>query len=112
MRLFAIGDLQMPGGDDKPMDVFGPQWDRHFFHISEQWLNLVGDEDVVLVPGDISWAMQLFGFPQVYPHSERSFDARSFLRSFSSIFGRYKYTSARPSLQRRGRMRSPLCPRI
>ena len=59
MRLFAIGDLHMSGGDDKPMDIFGPQWDRHFFHIRENWLNLVRDEDVVLVPGDISWAMQL-----------------------------------------------------
>ena len=59
MRLFAIGDLHMSGGDDKPMDIFGPQWDRHFFHIRENWLNLVTDEDTVLIPGDISWAMQL-----------------------------------------------------
>ena len=59
MRLFAIGDLHMPGGDDKPMDVFGPQWDRHFFRISENWKRLVGEEDTVLIPGDISWAMQL-----------------------------------------------------
>ncbi|MBO4471394.1 MAG: metallophosphoesterase [Clostridia bacterium] len=59
MRLFAIGDLHMSGGDDKPMDIFGPQWDRHFFHIRENWLNLVTDEDAVLIPGDISWAMQL-----------------------------------------------------
>ena len=59
MRLFAIGDLHLPGGDDKPMDVFGPQWDRHFLRIRENWLRLVGDEDTVLIPGDISWAMQL-----------------------------------------------------
>ena len=59
MRLFAIGDLHMSGGDDKPMDVFGAQWDRHFFHISENWLRLVREEDAVLIPGDISWAMQL-----------------------------------------------------
>ena len=59
MRLFAIGDLHLSGGDDKPMDVFGPQWDRHFFHIQENWRNLVRDEDTVLIPGDISWAMQL-----------------------------------------------------
>ena len=59
MRLFAIGDLHMPGGDDKPMDVFGPQWDRHFFHISEAWRETVQEEDTVLIPGDISWAMQL-----------------------------------------------------
>jgi len=59
MRLFAIGDLHMPGGDDKPMDVFGSHWDRHFFHISENWRKLVSPEDTVLIPGDISWAMQL-----------------------------------------------------
>ena len=59
MRLFAIGDLHMSGGDDKPMDVFGPQWDRHFFHISENWKRCVTEEDTVLIPGDISWAMQL-----------------------------------------------------
>ena len=59
MRLFAIGDLHMSGGDDKPMDVFGPQWDRHFLRIRENWQNLVREEDTVLIPGDISWAMQL-----------------------------------------------------
>ena len=59
MRLFAIGDLHMSGGDDKPMDVFGPQWDRHFFHICENWRKMVGEEDTVLIPGDISWAMHL-----------------------------------------------------
>ena len=59
MRLFAIGDLHMSGGDDKPMDVFGPQWDRHCLRIRENWKNLVQEEDTVLIPGDISWAMQL-----------------------------------------------------
>ncbi len=59
MRLFAIGDLHMDGGNNKPMDVFGPHWDRHFFRISENWKQLVGEEDTVLIPGDISWAMQL-----------------------------------------------------
>ena len=59
MRLFAIGDLHMSGGDDKPMDVFGSQWDRHFLHIRENWLKLVSEDDTVLIPGDISWAMQL-----------------------------------------------------
>ena len=59
MRLFAIGDLHLSGGDDKPMDVFGPQWDRHFEHIRDCWLAQVREEDTVLIPGDISWAMQL-----------------------------------------------------
>ena len=30
MRLFAIGDLHLPGGDDKPMNIFGPHWEGHF----------------------------------------------------------------------------------
>ena len=59
MRLFAIGDLHLSGGDDKPMDVFGPQWDRHFLRIRENWRQAVREEDTVLIPGDISWAMQL-----------------------------------------------------
>ncbi|MBR3098601.1 MAG: metallophosphoesterase [Clostridia bacterium] len=59
MSLFAIGDLHLPGGCEKPMDIFGPQWDRHFFRISEAWKSLVREKDTVLIPGDISWAMQL-----------------------------------------------------
>ena len=59
MRVFAIGDLHLPGGDMKPMDVFGPHWENHFERISESWRAQVGEDDVVLIPGDISWAMQL-----------------------------------------------------
>ena len=59
MRLFAIGDLHLPGGQEKPMDVFGGQWEGHFERISQDWRNRVGEDDVVLIPGDTSWAMQL-----------------------------------------------------
>ena len=59
MKIFAIGDLHLPGGDKKPMDVFGPHWENHFERISEDWRARVADEDIVLIPGDISWAMQL-----------------------------------------------------
>lgn len=58
MRLFAISDLHLPGGDDKPMDVFGFHWEHHFEKIAEDWISRVSEEDVVLIPGDISWAMQ------------------------------------------------------
>lgn len=59
MRIFAIGDLHLPGGDKKPMDVFGAHWENHFERISVDWQERVADEDIVLIPGDISWAMQL-----------------------------------------------------
>ena len=57
MVIYAIGDLHLPGGDDKPMNVFGPHWEGHFERISQDWKSKVRDEDVVLIPGDISWAM-------------------------------------------------------
>lgn len=59
MKLFAVGDLHLPGGDDKPMDVFGGHWEDHFERISQDWRSRVGADDVVLLPGDISWAMTL-----------------------------------------------------
>lgn len=59
MRLFAIGDLHLPGGDDKPMDVFGDHWENHFARICEDWRARVTPADCVLIPGDVTWAMQL-----------------------------------------------------
>ncbi len=59
MRLFAIGDLHLPGGDEKPMDVFGNHWEDHFARIAQDWRGRVTEADVVLIPGDTSWAMQL-----------------------------------------------------
>ena len=59
MSLFAIGDLHLSGGADKPMDVFGPHWQGHFDRIRADWQAKVKPEDVVLIPGDISWAMRL-----------------------------------------------------
>ena len=43
----------------KPMDVFGPHWENHFERIAADWRARVQPEDIVLIPGDISWAMQL-----------------------------------------------------
>ncbi len=59
MKLYAIGDLHLPGGDEKPMDVFGDHWLDHFPRISADWANRVTAADTVLIPGDISWAMKL-----------------------------------------------------
>lgn len=59
MTVYAIGDLHLPAGDDKPMDVFGAHWERHFERICEDWRARVGSNDLVLLPGDISWAMKL-----------------------------------------------------
>ena len=59
MRVFALADLHLSGSVNKPMDVFGPTWDNHLARIREAWLETVGEEDLVLIPGDVSWAMHL-----------------------------------------------------
>ncbi len=64
MRLFAIADLHLSFGSDKPMDVFGPQWADHAERLRAAWTETVAADDVVLVPGDISWAMH---FPELVP---------------------------------------------
>ena len=59
MAFFAISDLHLPGGDVKPMDVFGEHWKNHFEKIAADWRDSVAEGDVVLLPGDFSWAMAL-----------------------------------------------------
>lgn len=58
MNIYAIADLHLSGMADKPMNVFGPNWDGHFEKIKEDWLKKVKPEDVVLISGDISWGMK------------------------------------------------------
>lgn len=41
------------------MDIFGARWKNHFERIREDWLSRVAADDVVLLPGDLSWAMRL-----------------------------------------------------
>ena len=59
MKIFAIGDLHLSTTAEKPMDIFGGGWEGHFEKIKKDWTAKVTDEDVVLIPGDISWAMKL-----------------------------------------------------
>lgn len=59
MRIYAISDLHLPGGQEKPMDVFGARWENHFEKITSDWESRVKEVDVVLLPGDTSWAMAL-----------------------------------------------------
>ena len=58
MAVFAIADLHLPARV-KPMDVFGPHWRDHFARIQADWQARVAPEDLVLLPGDLSWAMHL-----------------------------------------------------
>lgn len=60
MRLFSIADLHLSlATASKSMDKFGEAWKNHVTKVAEYWDTTVTSEDLVLIPGDISWAMTL-----------------------------------------------------
>ncbi len=60
IAIWAIGDLHLSFGcPNKEMGVFGPDWKDHHEKIRAFWDANVAKEDLVLIPGDISWAMKL-----------------------------------------------------
>lgn len=40
------------------MDIFGSRWERHYERVSENWKKKVGQDDLVILPGDISWGLR------------------------------------------------------
>jgi uncharacterized protein len=58
-RIFAIGDPHLSKARPKPMDVFGDHWTDHAERIFAATRRLVGEDDLLIVAGDISWAMKL-----------------------------------------------------
>ena len=59
MKVFAISDLHLSLNNPKPMDIFGPVWDNYVDKVFADWREKVGEDDVVLMAGDFSWAMFL-----------------------------------------------------
>lgn len=59
MALYSIADLHLSHTANKPMDKFGSRWTGHTEKIKTKWSRLVTDTDTVVIPGDISWAMEL-----------------------------------------------------
>lgn len=57
--IFAIGDLHFDNTGEKPMDIFGDNWLDHEERIITTWKSIVGENDLVLLGGDISWALKL-----------------------------------------------------
>ena len=70
MNIYALGDLHFSfenkvsdlgkgNKQHKPMDCFGEKWQNHFMKIYRNWNKNIGEQDYILIPGDISWAMDL-----------------------------------------------------
>ena len=58
MSLFAIADLHLSFGVQKPMDVF-EGWEGYVEKIKTNWIKTVKKDDIVVVAGDVSWGMNL-----------------------------------------------------
>ena len=58
MSLFVIADLHLSLSADKPMDIFGG-WEDYVERLENNWQRKIKPDDTVVIPGDISWAMNL-----------------------------------------------------
>ena len=58
MAIFAIGDLHLSLGAEKPMDIFGG-WQNYVQRLEDSWRAQVAPGDTVVLAGDTSWAMRL-----------------------------------------------------
>ncbi len=58
MSFFAIAEMPLSLGENKPMDVF-VGWNDYVKRLTDNWNRIVSENDTVVIAGDISWAMKL-----------------------------------------------------
>ena len=46
MSIYVIADLHLSFSQDKPMDIFGKNWENHAEKIKQDWLAKVNDDDI------------------------------------------------------------------
>ncbi len=56
MAIYVIADLHLSFSQNKPMDIFGNNWENHAEKIRNNWIKKVKQDDYVILPGDFSWA--------------------------------------------------------
>jgi uncharacterized protein len=60
MTVWALSDPHLSfGTQGKSMEVFGSVWENYQQKIETHWRECITDKDLVLIPGDISWAMTI-----------------------------------------------------
>lgn len=58
MSVYAISDLHLSFGVNKPMDIFYG-WENYIDKITANWNRLITEDDTVILPGDFSWGLKL-----------------------------------------------------
>ncbi len=58
MAIFTISDLHLSLSSDKSMEIF-KGWENYVERIATNWRRVVTSDDIVVIPGDISWEMKL-----------------------------------------------------
>ena len=58
MAIFAIADLHLSFGVNKPMDIFGG-WSDYVSRLEKSFKEKIRNTDTVVIPGDISWGINL-----------------------------------------------------
>ncbi|HHT25461.1 MAG TPA: serine/threonine protein phosphatase [Clostridiaceae bacterium] len=59
MSVYCLADFHLSNQVDKPMHKFGEEWLDHDLKIKENLQRVLTDADLLLIPGDISWAINL-----------------------------------------------------
>ena len=59
MAIWAISDFHLSFDVDKPMNIFGENWDGYEEKLKSNWIMNIKEEDTVLMAGDFSWGMYL-----------------------------------------------------
>ena len=60
MSVYVIADLHLcTDNESKSMEIFGNRWKDYKNRIHTNWNKLVAEDDTVIIPGDISWALTL-----------------------------------------------------
>lgn len=59
MAIYTIADLHLSFNTNKPMDIFGQNWQNYEEKVKQDWQKNVTENDIIILPGDFSWAMYL-----------------------------------------------------
>jgi len=57
--IYGLSDLHLDYTGKKSMEVFGNSWENYEERMFRSWKEIVKDDDYVVIPGDISWALKL-----------------------------------------------------